>query len=81
MVNTNGFREKLDLALANAETPEWVKPILLCMRDDHDALERHLAAAESSRLSWSKVAWSIIEKIMLVIVGWFLAGQFPQIWH
>jgi hypothetical protein len=68
----NGFIEALDAALQSSDTPTWIKPILLRMRDDHTDLREHLDWHDRLRgVAWKVglpilglVLWPVVQELL-----------------
>ena len=74
MADRNGFIEVLDAALQCAETPIWIKPVLLKMRDDHTDLRDHLDWHSSITGMLAKVGTGVLGAIGLAVAWWLLSG-------
>jgi hypothetical protein len=79
MEESNGIVSKIDAALRDKETPRWAIPMLLCIRDDHQALHEHLRAHRRWSDPIRQIAVSVVTALMVVLTLWVAAGRLPQI--
>ena len=74
MADRNGFIEALDTALQHAETPVWMKPVLLKLRDDHGDLREHLDWHRRWRGVLGKVGTTALGAAGVGLLWWILSG-------
>lgn len=77
----NGVLAELNAAIDSDETPRWARPILRCMRDDHQRLAEHLTAHRDIQARLNTVLWAIVGVVATGIVVWILSGRFTGVWR
>lgn len=81
MKDANNILEKIDYSLQMEETPHWIIPILLCIRDDHITLRDHLEAHARWSRPVSQMLFNAVTAAITAVALWFLAGRLPMIFN
>lgn len=76
----NGVIAELNQAIDSDETPRWARPILRCMRDDHQRLAEHLSAHRDIQARLNTVLWATIGVLVTGLVAWVLSARLPGVW-
>jgi hypothetical protein len=78
-MDRNAILAKIDAAIQDSETPRWAIPMLLCIRDDHEALRVHLASHRRWSVPAEQVVVAIVTAVAVTVSLWLLAGRLPAV--
>ena len=79
MADNNGILKRIDDALESPETPGYMVPVLLCIRDDHVRLGEHLDWHSRLNGEAGKILVGVLSALALMLVVWLLSARFPWV--